>query len=385
MSPGRLRIDPDRLESLLSRRAVSYAAAGLVVPLIGLIMATGTIEVRAARRSAPEIQRLLAPHSRAEAPRAVFAPSAVAPAEQLDLEAFAEDRRRAREAEEVAPDDRTEPQAGPTPAPSAPEPRLRLDESARSLEPVGRAHDGLADPSVTEAMGLLARDREAGRVAMGPEGSGRGIPELRRGAAGAGGAGGTGVRPGGIPDAGDAGTTAGRSGQGAPTGGDRAAAPGVVRAAPPVFAAEAEGNLASEKRALIDWIAANQAPLPLAVAVALEEDRVKFDRTAVTAFADSSGAIWRAFLLHRSEKDLVRLLLVRDDRAWRLDLPERELAADHVQAGRVVLAGYGGDPAPSDAPIIEVSLAAVTRVPRPARDGLSLVRGWIGGGRMKEP
>ena len=373
-------IDPDlsHFEGLLSSKATSYAGAAVVVPLLLFMALNGSITFESRRHAAPEIQRMLAPPPVRTERELVFERTAPEErTERLDIKAFEAERRHREDTPrlEVLLGDDAGARAATQRRDDRRVPDLRVDETP-SAGRAGTTASAPADVDLPPGSGLV--DRAPGVGAAGTAG-----PALRRGAVAGAGRRGAGV---------DAG--AGASGAPGAAGGDRGtvqaladrgagnATPGVRQA--PITPARGR-VVAGEKRDLIDWIAAHREPLSAAVAAALEYDPLKKDATARTVFAAADGHAYQVYLLHRRENDLVRLLVVRGDRAWRVDLPERDLITSQVLAGRVERADFGGGTVDQPAPIIEVSLQAVTEVPAEARDALALVRGWLrdesGGGR----
>jgi len=373
--------DPGRFEGILSAKLSSYVSAGVLALFVGWIVSSGSITFRAVTQETPEIQRILAPPLSRAAPRLDFQPTlTMEQIESLDFDAFRAERSE-RRAEiptlgetPTVPDEREAGTASP-----APRPELMVEDAVEPAA-VDAPGDAPAPPP-----GSALMDRDAASEPAGTAGSVTGAgPTLRRGAALLEGPGRGEGRSG---SGGNAGSGAGAGAQG--SGRDVAAATGDARviAATPVVSRVPDtpvrgASAGSEKQALIDWVRDHPFPLSAAVAAALEVDALKDDGTAHIAFADTEGRQYRVYLLHRRERDLLRLLIVQGDRVWRLDLPERDLVVAHVQAGRVQRADSGSPgQTGADAPIIEVSLAAVGDIPSEAETAFGLVRGWLAGER----
>jgi hypothetical protein len=347
----------------------------LLLPLIFLFIRNGSITFHTEARSEPAIRRILAPPEARERPVIDFDRSFIPErTTRLDFEAFSAERDRRADSRDRFRGAESGAAETYLPAPSRPaageDPRLRVEEAEQAAARGSESGAAATPPSAEK--GLLDPRSLAESASAGERPAG---PSLRRGAALSGtGASAGAAEDGGVgavhldPGADGSQTVAEGSGAGVP-------APR-VSARRTELATDSEEEPDSEKRQLIDWILAHAAPLPAAVAVALEEDPLKGDRTAKIELADATGGVYEIYLLHRNENDLVRLLAVRGDLVWRLDLPERRLAADHVQAGEVMRADFGGrsPAARTRAPIVEVALRSIERIPTEAREVLELVR-----------
>ncbi len=104
---------------------------------------------------------------------------------------------------------------------------------------------------------------------------------------------------------------------------------------------------------------------------ALGFSREKADRTAAGSVVDAGGRLYQLFFLHRTGNNLLRILVVSEGRAWRIDLPDFYLEANHVKVGHAVRGP--GEPGP----IIEVSLESVDEVPAEVPGVFDLVLQWL--------
>lgn len=132
-----------------------------------------------------------------------------------------------------------------------------------------------------------------------------------------------------------------------------------------------------EKLDLTGWILGHPRALPLAVAEALDFSRQKADRTSTGSVVDETGKLYQFYFLHRTQNNLLRILVVLGNQAYRIDLPDFYLEANHVKAGRV----FRGPP-PEDDPfapgsIIEVALESVSSIPNEVPDMFQLVLDWL--------
>lgn len=131
-----------------------------------------------------------------------------------------------------------------------------------------------------------------------------------------------------------------------------------------------------EKLDLTGWILKNPSPLRPAVAEALGHSAIKADRTSVGSVVDAAGKLYQLYFLHRTENNLLRILVVEGDKAYRIDLPDFYLEANHVKTGRV---SRGAPPADSfdPGPIIEVALESVAAIPAEVPVIFDLVLQWL--------
>jgi len=132
-----------------------------------------------------------------------------------------------------------------------------------------------------------------------------------------------------------------------------------------------------EKLDLSGWILGHPRALPPAVAEALDFNRQKADRTSSGSVVDETGKLYQFYFLHRTQNNLLRILVVLGNQAYRIDLPDFYLEANHVKAGRV----FRGNPPEDDpfapGPVIEVALESVSTIPTEVPDMFQLVLDWL--------
>ncbi len=132
-----------------------------------------------------------------------------------------------------------------------------------------------------------------------------------------------------------------------------------------------------EKMDLMGWILGHPRRLPPAVAEALELNSQKADRTSTGSVVDETGKLYQFFFLHRTQNNLLRILVVLGNQAYRIDLPDFYLEANHVQTGRV----FRGPPPEDDpfapGPVIEVALESVSAIPNEVPEIFGLVLDWL--------
>ena len=356
-----MSVDRQMLERVLDNRATAWAGPAAAVPVLLAIIFFGTITFRVAQQRATFIEKILTP------PR-------VERQEKLD---FVEDLPSTRltdsfAAPEEQPEERLE-----IPAPAvddAPEiqPARDLDQAdvAMSEMPDQQPRRDATSPTV-EVPGSVLVDPQPRTL---PARSHDESATLKRAAT---------RRP---SDGGGAAALA-ATGGGATTGPDRS---GDITAEPgfdaPVVVRRGAGAddpgagiarpASQEKLDLTGWILRNPAPLRPAIQEALGYSRLKADRTSIGSVVDQDGTLYQLFFLHRTENNLLRILVVVDDRAYRIDLPDFFLEANHVKTGAV---SRGAPPADSfdPGPIIEVSLESVDAIPAEVPEIFQLVLGWL--------
>jgi hypothetical protein len=355
--------DPERLERILSHKGLSYAGAALVMPLLLAIVLFGTISFRAERYQAPTIARILSPPVRTAPEQVDFTQTAMLEPQQMDFEEFTDELQ-----------DRRTRDAG------------WLDEALVEL-PAGRGAE-------TESPARQALDLEA-LPGAGEEAPDYEIPAVGDAglfdpaggitdAGGTAGGGGTRLRHAGGTESRGPTAAAAPTSDAAAFGGDAAAGAAVAGGGEaPVVVSRQEVSrqqgvgiatpASEEKRRLTAWIDAHPSPLRPAVQQALGYNAMKRDRTAAGTLQAPDGTVYRMYFLHRTENNLLRILLVADGRAYRIDLPDLYLEANHVQRGGVAYARQGSD----NAAIIEVSLAAVSQIPAEVPELFAMVLGWL--------
>lgn len=354
---------PERLERLLSHKALSYAGVALVMPVLLAIIVYGTITFRAERYQAPTIARILSPPIRTAPERVDFSQAAMVEPKPMDFAAFTDelqDRRNrdagwldqalvelpsGRGAEAESPARQTlDLDALPGPGQQAPAYEIPEVGEAGLFDPAG----GVADQGGTAGVGGTRLRHAGGTEPRGPTAAA--TPDPAASAFG-----------------GDAAAGA------AEAGGD--AVP-VIVSRQEVSRQQGIGVATpanEEKRRLTAWIDAHPSPLRPAVQQALGYSAMKRDRTAAGTMQAPDGTVYRMYFLHRTENNLLRILLVSGDTAYRIDLPDLYLEANHVQRGGVAYTRLGSD----SAAIIEVSLAAVSQIPVEVPELFAMVLGWL--------
>ncbi len=132
-----------------------------------------------------------------------------------------------------------------------------------------------------------------------------------------------------------------------------------------------------EKRDLTGWILGHPRSLPPAVAEALDYSRQKADRTSTGSAVDENGKLYQFYFLHRTQNNLLRILVVLGSQAYRIDLPDFYLEANHVKAGRVFRGPAPDDDPFAPGPVIEVALESVSSIPGEVPDMFQLVLDWL--------
>ena len=327
------------------------------------IILLGTITFRVGKHTAPIIEKILTP------PQA-------RPQEKIEFEEAAPGRKFDNVFQEFS-QDQTERFAVPEPTADVDEPEIetvtRVDETdvAMSEMPDQQAEWETTSPTV-EVPGSVLVDPSTKTLPTGdttdPEAALRQVSTRR--------------------DAGDgAAATLAADGAGAAIGQDKSGdvTPAAGFDEPVVVRRSAAGGgpavgisepASAEKQSLTGWILRNPSPLRPAVQEALGYSSLKADRTSVGSVMDESGTLYQFYFLHRIENNLLRILVVVDDRAYRIDLPDFFLEANHVTTGYV---SRGQAPADSFAPgpIIEVSLEAVSAIPAEVPEVFDLVLRWL--------
>ena len=355
-------VDPERLERILSHKVSSYAGAMMVMPLLLAVIAFGTITFRAERYQTPEIARILSPPIQTAPEQFDFSRTDLPVPQEMDFDAFA-DELQGRRDQQPRPLDAVAldlPVGRSTELTSPPKQTIDLNgrpDAAPEIVPDDNGPAGgdasLYDPTGEMAAGIgivgsSARLRHAGRAE--PRGQAGGAAPSEASEFGS-------DVAGGISSVGDGELPVVVSRQEV----DRQQGIGVVTPA------------SEEKRRLTHWIDSHPSPLRPAIGQALGYDAMKRDRTAAGVMQSPGGTVYTMYFLHRTENDLLRILLVTGETAYRIDLPDLYLEANHVHRGGVGYAESG----PDSASIIEVSLAAVPQVPAEVPQLFALVLGWL--------
>ncbi len=352
------------LEKVLDSKASSYAGSMMVLPLLLAVILLGSITYTVGRQTAPLIEKILTP-PKVQQQETIEFEDMVATNEdfQTSFEEFQQNEVElftipdAAELED-APD--IEPVRDPVKTEVAmsetPDRTAAWDFDKPSVEVPGAA---LNDPSTTITTRQKTEELE---------------PTLRS-------AGGTGPAP--TPDSlkkdqpGGAVLGQDKSGDIKPTDGlekavvinrsQRQAGQGVGLNKP----------ASREKTDLTGWILGHPRGLPLAVAEALGFSRQKADRTSLGSVVDETGKLYQFYFLHRTQNNLLRILVVLGNQAYRIDLPDFYLEANHVQAGRVFRGPSPEDDPFAPGPVIEVALESVSEIPAEVPEMFQLVLDWL--------
>ncbi len=352
------------LEKVLDSKASSYAGSLLILPLLLAVILLGSISYTVGKQTAPIIEKILTP-------------PIVQQQEELDFDDLAPVSDEFQTSFEEFEQNEVELFTIPDAAEADDIPEIELvrepvkTEVAMSETPDNQAYQfddptvdvpaaALTDPSVQmtnrdETEDLDATMRHASGVA--PAVSNQDNPASDQ--------------PGGA--------TLGKD-----KSGDITADPGVEKT---VVITRSQRNVgdgtglnkpaSQEKMDLTGWILGHPRSLPPAVAEALDFSRKKADRTSTGSVVDETGKLYQFYFLHRTENNLLRILVVLGNQAYRIDLPDFYLEANHVRAGRV----FRGPP-PEDDPfapgsVIEVALESVTEIPAEVPEMFQLVLDWL--------
>lgn len=357
-------MDRQTLEKLLDSKAFSYAGSALLLPVLLAIIFLGSITYRVGQQTAPIIEKILTPPQVEPQEQPDFEDVAVGEDFETKFEEFEAnevdlfeipDLAQAEDVPEIVPvrvRDHTEVAMSETPRrqPSYQVDPPDVDVSASVL---GDPSAALVNRRQTEE--LEATLRRGGSAPANPRG-GDAAAEWPGGAVlGQDKSGDIGTEPG--PEQAVVITRSNRGGGGQSVGLEKPAG--------------------AEKVSLTKWILGNARALPPAVAEALDYSRAKKDRTSSGSAVDEQGRLYQFFFLHRIENNLLRILVVQDDRAYRIDLPDFYLEANHVQAGRVYRGGPPEDDPFANGPVIEVALESVTAIPDEVPGMFALVLNWL--------
>lgn len=354
-----VKLDRDRLERVLNHRGSAWIMWAAVLPLLLVVLLLGRITYEVGRQTAPVITKMLTPPATRRAERLDFAAAVPTAAASSFAGDFAVDLKERFPLPAVA-DDLPAPE---TPTVKVEAPQVSINESAFATEAFAFDSEAFADPG---AALLGAADAAVGGNEPQADGG-----ALRR--------------------AGKERQTAdGRTGRtlsmvGAMVAGDKSGAAGgepglgeaVQLAARPAGGGSGAGldrPAGREKTNLAGWILQNQTALRPAVQEALGYSAEKADRTAAGSAVDAGGRLYQFFFLHRTENNLLRILVVCEGRAWRIDLPDFYLEANHVKAGH---AARGRTANGGTAPIIEVALESVDAIPAEVPQVFDLVLQWL--------
>ena len=351
------------MEKILDNKASSWAAAASVVPIILAIMFLGTITYKIGQQTAPIIEKMLTPPIVESVEQAKFE-AMQAPNEQFQtsVEEFEKNEVVLFELPNVTDDI---PEIEPV--------RSRDNtEVAMSETPNNKAAWDFDDPAA-DVPGSILKDSSAQQVTR--DASQDLDASLRR-------PGGSGSAPPTKDDA--ASDQPGGAVLGQDKSGDISADEGVGQAVVINRSERLAGQGSSlnkpaskEKHDLTQWILGHPHALPLAVSEALNFNAQKADRTSIGSVVDETGKLYEFYFLHRVQNNLLRILVVSGNQAYRIDLPDFYLEANHVKAGRV----FRGQP-PADDPfapgaVIEVALESVTEIPAEVPDMFQLVLDWL--------
>lgn len=353
------------MERLLDSKASAWAGSALVVPVLLAIIFLGTITYQVGRQTAPLIEKMLTPPRAVPEPEMDFEEALVGESFETTFEEF--------EAHEVELFEIPDVEA----AADLPEIQpVRLPEEttvAMSETPRDQSAYHAGTPTVDVSAAALG-DPSAAAVHRSPTDDLD--ASLRRG----------GAAPAATLSGGDgaADLPAGGALPGADRSGDIGSEPGPDQAVAINSRPRQSGQgvglerpASREKQSLTGWILGHPRALPPAVAEALDYSRAKKDRTSSGSAVDESGRLYQFFFLHRTENNLLRILVVLDESAYRIDLPDFYLEANHVKAGRV----FRGDPPADDpfanGPVIEVALESVASIPDEVPGMFAMVLDWL--------
>lgn len=352
------------LEKMLDSKASSYAGSLLILPILLAVILLGSISYTVGKQTAPIIERILTPPT-------------VQPQEEITFDDMApvseEFQTSFEEFEQNEAELFTIPNA--TEADDVPEIELVREpvktDVAMSETPNNEAYTydnptvdvpaaALSDPSVQMKTRSETEDLDA---------------TMRHAASKA---------PGATAGQENASTQPGGAALGKDKSGDIQSDPGVEKTVVISRSQRNEGEgvglnkpASQEKLDLTGWILGHPRALPPAVAEALDFSRQKADRTSTGSVVDETGKMYQFFFLHRTQNNLLRILVVLGNQAFRIDLPDFYLEANHVKAGRV----FRGPP-PADDPfapgsVIEVALESVMEIPAEVPDMFQLVLDWL--------
>lgn len=353
------------LEKLLDSKASSWAGGALVVPVLLAIMFLGTITYHAGRQTAPVLQKILTPPKTTPEQEMDFEDVEMGQTFETTFEEFEANEVELFEIPDIS--EATDiPEIVPVRVPEqtevamseAPDNRPVYSTDAPTVDVPTTA---LGDPSAAMVNRQQTEDLDATlrRGGAAPE-----TPAVQGDAAAAIPGGGAAL---GKDKSGDIGTEPGPEQAVVIRSRTRNAGEGVGLAKP----------ASAEKRNLTGWILGHPRALPPAVAEALDYSRAKKDRTSSGSAVDEMGRLYQFFFLHRTENNLLRILVVLEDRAYRIDLPDFYLEANHVKTGRV----FRGDPPEDDpfasGPVIEVALESVAAIPDEVPGMFDLVLDWL--------
>ncbi len=352
------------MEKILDNRASSWVGAAAVVPFMLAIILLGTITYTVGKQSAPIIQKMLTPPKAEVEDQASFEDMETAPNEQFQT-SFEEFEKNELELFEIPDATEDIPEIEPVRAPVNTEVAMSAapnNQAVWETQDLAAAVPGVAlnDPSAQATTRNDVPDVDA---------------TLRR-------AGGSGpVQPVSVDVAVQ---QAGGAALGEDKSGDVSDSPGIEQVVVINRSERIAGQGAGltqpasqEKLDLTGWILGHPQSLPPAVAEALDYSAQKSDRTSTGQVVDENGKLYEFFFLHRVQNNLLRILVVLGNQAYRIDLPDFYLEANHVRSGRV----FRG-PAPADDPfapgqVIEVALESVSEIPAEVPDMFQLVLDWL--------
>jgi len=352
------------LEKVLDSKASSYAGSLLMLPLLLAVILLGSISYTVGKQTAPIIEKILTP-------------PVVQPREELEFEDMAPVSDEFQTSFEEFEQNEVELFSVPSADEAEDMPEIELvrdpvkTEVAMSETPDAEAYQNdaptvdvpaatLRDPSTEMTSRNETEDLDA---------------TMRRAAA---------TAPGSVANDQAASEQPGGATLGKDKSGEISDDPGVEKTVVITRSQRNEGEgvglnkpASQEKMDLTGWILGHPRALPPAVAEALNFSRQKADRTSTGSVVDENGKMYQFFFLHRTQNNLLRILVVLGNQAYRIDLPDFYLEANHVKAGRV----FRGPP-PEDDPfapgsVIEVALESVSAIPAEVPDMFQLVLDWL--------
>jgi|GEM_PF-3053478 len=359
-----MHVNLEMLEKILDRKASSYAGVVAALPVLLAVILFGSFSFRTGRQTAPVIEKILTPPQVQQQEKLEFEESLPSRKFESVFEKFEEEKieRLSVPDPDAVSDLPDVQQVTPTDQPEVamsevPDQQESWSEEAPSVEVPGATADEDAAQIVPDANTLS--DEAALRRATGPR-QAAAEPAPLTGPAGGGAALGQ-DRSGDItPDPGITGAVVIRRQETTPGTGVGISQPA-----------------SQEKLDLTGWILGNPAPLRPAVQEAMGYSQLKADRTSTGSVIDQDGRLYQLFFLHRIENNLLRILVVVGDQAYRIDLPDFYLEANHVKTGGVSRGQPSADQPNAPSPIIEVALESVSAIPTEVPGIFELVLDWL--------
>ncbi len=352
------------LERILDNKASSWAGVAAMMPLLLAIIFLGTITYKVGKQTAPIIEKMLTP-PKVQPQEQINFDDVDAPFKnqyQTSFEEFEENEVVLFEVPNVTEDI---PEIEPV--------RVPVDTEVAMSETPDNQPVVQVDKPAADVPGAIGNDPSVQTITRDDN---QGLDATLRSAGGTG--------PAQPTNAEAASDQPGGAALGKDKSGDITATEGVEQAVVINRSERIAGQgvglskpASKEKQDLTGWILGHPRALPLAVAEALDFSVLKADRTSTGSVVDETGKLYEFYFLHRIQNNLLRILVVLGNQAYRIDLPDFYLEANHVKAGRV----FRGPP-PEDDPfapgqVIEVALESVSEIPAEVPDMFQLVLDWL--------